>query len=268
MRHRRAVPALRVLFELHGSQGSLTNEWIDRDALVNADDVWFRGSVGRVAAMVVVFVVHVTAFVFVTLPTAPFRLHRLSIRLDSGNDLLVRLIDVSAHVADARQQRSMIRRKPPKRRKPDSAHASTRRHRREVQQPARKPLDLTLPNMRTGTGGDKFTVGRRLGPEQTHPRYRLPGGGHVAGAPRLQLADPRTQGIAGVLRALQKKFGVPDPHCIDVDSWRGMTREERFRHHVTEAYIKRVAEEHECVPIRRHSAPPNALHLPWIHSDR
>lgn len=263
MRHRRAVPALRVLFELHGSRGSLTNEWIDRDALVNADDVWFRGSVGRVAAMVVVLVVHMTAFVFVTLPTAPFKLHRLSSRVDSGNDMLVRLIDVSPHVADAGQQRSMIRHKQTKWKKLDSAPASPRPQYKKVRQPALEPLDLTLPNMREA-GGDRFTVGRHLGRERTHPRYRLPGGGHVAGAPRLHLADPRTQGIAGVLRALQKRFGVPDPHCTDVDSWRGMTRDERFAHHVTEADIERTAEQHGCVPMQRHPNPPGTPRPPWV----
>lgn len=231
---------------------------------MNADDVWFRGSAGRVAALVAVLVVHVAAFVFITLPTAPFRSNRLLGRTELHRTMRIRLIDAPSRAAHAgpRQNRSV---KPHlKWKRPDTAHASFRSHRKRVQQPAHAPLDLSLPAMHTGTGNGQFTVGRRLGPGRSHPRYRLPGGGHVAGAPRFHLVDPRTQGIAGVIRALQKRFGVPDPHCIDVDSWRGMTREERFAHHVTEAEIERTAEQHGCMPMQRHPDPPGTPRPPWV----
>ena len=79
------------------------------------------------------------------------------------------------------------------------------------------------------------------------PAVRLPG----SDAPIVQglhMTDPRMQGAAGVARALQTFFGVTNPHCVDVEVWRGMTVEERLAHYVTSTQVERIAEEYHCGP--------------------
>ena len=78
------------------------------------------------------------------------------------------------------------------------------------------------------------------------PVARLPGSAVplVAGMP---FADPRTQGIAGVARTMQHLFGVPNKHCIDVDVWQNMTRQERLERQIATSEVERVATENGCL---------------------
>ncbi len=79
------------------------------------------------------------------------------------------------------------------------------------------------------------------------PVVRLPG----SGTPIVQgmhMTDPRMQGAAGVARALQSIFGYRNPHCLDVEAWRGMTTREQLARHINPAQVERTAEEHHCGP--------------------
>ncbi|MFS6674158.1 hypothetical protein, partial [Staphylococcus aureus] len=70
----------------------------------------------------------------------------------------------------------------------------------------------------------------------------------VRTAPALQMVDPKMQGIAGAVRTVQRLFGVPDSHCVDVDAWRGMTVGERIARHIDDARIEETAARYHCGP--------------------
>ncbi len=228
---------------------------------VRPENVRFDGnSATRVASIVVVAVVHLAAFVFVSLPATPLRRIRTATMPAAGNDLVVRLLEVhaptgSVHAKRPAERRSALRRST----RHDARHQKhvaarvapdAKVHRDEKK--ATRPLDLSLP----GTNHAEPVVGRTLGRARPEPHFRLPGGGHVHGAPHLHLVDPRTQGVAGLVRGLQSLLGVVNPHCIEVDSWRGMTREQRLRRHLTDEAVAHVAERYGCLPPRRHGGPP------------
>jgi hypothetical protein len=75
----------------------------------------------------------------------------------------------------------------------------------------------------------------------------LPGSA-VAIVPGIRLVDPRSQGVAGAVRALQALFGVPDPHCVDVDAWRTLSTQELLDRHISPAQVQRTAEQYQCFP--------------------
>jgi len=109
------------------------------------------------------------------------------------------------------------------------------------------PLDLALPPPAAGyeTGGADFH-GRLEDAKRALPVARLPGAGMplVAGLP---FADPKSQGAAGLVRGLQHLFGLPNKHCIDVDVWRNMTRQELLKRHISDQDVERVAAENGCL---------------------
>lgn len=76
---------------------------------------------------------------------------------------------------------------------------------------------------------------------------RLPGSG-VAIVPGIHMLDPRTQGLAGVARALQALLGVPDTHCVKVDAWRTLSTREMLERHISPGQVQKTAEEYGCLP--------------------
>lgn len=78
---------------------------------------------------------------------------------------------------------------------------------------------------------------------------RLPGSSQpiVRG---LHMVDPRSRGVGGVVRAVQTVFGVPDPHCVNVDGWRGMSVKELLDRHMSPDQVEKTAEEYHCGPPR------------------
>lgn len=80
---------------------------------------------------------------------------------------------------------------------------------------------------------------------------RLPGSDQtVRGAPVLPMIDPRMQGLAGVVHFIGSLTGAVDPHCLDLEAWRGMTPEERGAHHVVtdHAQMDTIAARYNCKP--------------------
>lgn len=102
-----------------------------------------------------------------------------------------------------------------------------------------------MPGSKQYIEGGGFLQGRSSHTESR--QARLPGGAFVKGAPRLQMVDPRVQGLAGVVRLIGSVTGAVDKHCIDLDAWQGMTPEERIAHHVSQADVARAREEHGCM---------------------
>ncbi|KAF1008231.1 MAG: hypothetical protein GAK28_01210 [Luteibacter sp.] len=80
---------------------------------------------------------------------------------------------------------------------------------------------------------------------------RLPGDPLQKGAPALRMVDPRTQGMAGVVRIIGSFTGAVDKHCLDLDAWQGMTPEERVAHHVSESDIARLRDNYGCNDPRK-----------------
>jgi hypothetical protein len=110
---------------------------------------------------------------------------------------------------------------------------------------------LSLP-VSSASDGEAHRIGRTLKRRGSAAGPRLPGGEHVHGAPSLRMIDPRNQGVAGLVREIQGLFGVIDAHCVDVDTWRGMTPRERLARHISDAKLERTARRHGCVPPVRH----------------
>lgn len=98
--------------------------------------------------------------------------------------------------------------------------------------------------------------GRFAAPAWRGSRPRLPGSREpVRGAPVIAMVDPRTQGVAGLVRLIGSLTGAVDPHCADVDAWRGMDARERIAHHVDPDAIAATADRYGCAPP---PAPPGS----------
>ncbi len=125
-----------------------------------------------------------------------------------------------------------------------------------IARPTSPALNLTLPSQASGyaAGGADFQ-GQLENASRGLPVTRLPGSAVplVAGMP---FVDPKMRGFAGIARTLQHLFGVPNRHCIDVDVWRNMTRQERLKRHISTAEVDRVAAKNGCLqaPVPRRSA--------------
>lgn len=115
--------------------------------------------------------------------------------------------------------------------------------------PAQEARTGELPKI-TMPAGDlpQSDIGGRLTPGQPYQRHnvRLPGGIAPRGAPRLRMVDPRSQGLAvAAIRLIGSFTGAVDAHCVDLDTWQGMTAEERLASHVSQGDMDRAA-AHGC----------------------
>ena len=64
----------------------------------------------------------------------------------------------------------------------------------------------------------------------------------------LHMVDPRYQGIAGAVRIAQSILGAVNPHCVDVDVWRGMSVKEQLDRHMSPDQVEKTAEKFHCGP--------------------
>jgi hypothetical protein len=71
-------------------------------------------------------------------------------------------------------------------------------------------------------------------------------GSDVRIAPGIQLTDPMNQGVGAVVRKVQRLFGVPDRHCVDVDAWRRLTPGELAAHDLSPGDLDRIDEKFKC----------------------
>lgn len=110
------------------------------------------------------------------------------------------------------------------------------------------------------------SVKRNATPADTVPTY-IAGGGRFEGLSRyprsnlahlpgssqeivrnLHMIDPRMRGIGGAVLKLQTVFGVPDPHCVNVEGWRGMSVKELLDRHMSPNQVEDTAAEYHCGP--------------------
>jgi len=78
---------------------------------------------------------------------------------------------------------------------------------------------------------------------------RLPGGNRITGIRQFDIADPTSQGVAGIIHFIGGFTGSVDPHCLDFDAWRGMTPKKRLQHHVSDADMENAAANYNCAGI-------------------
>ena len=205
----------------------------------------WQGSTRRVATHAIVISIHLGAWLLffgdVVKPWSSPQT-RVDHPLDS---LAIRLIPASAQ-PPAREPLAIHfapPRRPSSRKQPDATPMT-----RAAQAPVAPTADFvetppTAPLADYIPGGNLLRDQGRSFP----PAVRLPGSGTPI-VPGLHLIDPRMQGAAGVARALQSLFGVTNPHCTDVEVWRGMTTEERLARHISSTQVEHTAEEYHCGP--------------------
>lgn len=91
--------------------------------------------------------------------------------------------------------------------------------------------------------------GRLSGQDYGRQNVRVPGDSQpVHGMPVFRMADPRMQGIAGVVRFIGRHLGAVDPHCLKLDAESNMTTRERIAHHVDadDAQMAAIAAHYGC----------------------
>jgi hypothetical protein len=82
-------------------------------------------------------------------------------------------------------------------------------------------------------------------------------GGHQPRAPRFAMRDPRYQGVAGVVRLVQRLIlHAENPHCVDVNTWAGMSPAEQAQH-ASLSEMEAIAEKYGCLEPERF---PNTTH--------
>lgn len=110
---------------------------------------------------------------------------------------------------------------------------------------AAAPIVQTLPSAAAESTGDGGFADRLRQAQQSYSVRPLPG----SDRPRvngIQLIDPKTQGVAATVRQLQRLFGRPNHHCIDVDAWHRMSPDELSARHISPSDVARVDAENQC----------------------
>lgn len=83
------------------------------------------------------------------------------------------------------------------------------------------------------------------GPSGYSQRAHLPGSDRVI-VSDIALIDPDKQGVKHVAQRLQHYLGIPDRHCLDVDSWRTMSRQELVDRHISPEQVDQIAQKYKC----------------------
>ncbi|KGI78846.1 hypothetical protein LF63_0102620 [Oleiagrimonas soli] len=135
-------------------------------------------------------------------------------------------------------------------------------------------LRLDLPTSRSASGpvshqvpryiagGRAFQQGLREAKRRAQRTY-LPDD-TVPGAPHFAMRDPRTEGVAGVMRLIQHHLiGVADPACVEAGTAVAMSKQQQAERHIDMDAVAKTIFEHHCV-MQPHSwlAPDGpAVHL-------
>lgn len=203
----------------------------------------------RVATMAAVLLIHAGFVVLLLLPAGAWRWHaskRATVRADA---LSLRFIALPPKLP-ARPRRQAVRRAPaPSHRSGAAASVVAQKRTNHPSTP-----DHEVPSLRKVTAGntqDYVPGGGRFAADPGYARdnVHLPGSTQpVHGMPVFRMVDPKMQGIAGAVRRVQRLFGIPDSHCVDVDVWRHMTVAERLAKHIDDARIEQTAADYQCGP--------------------
>jgi hypothetical protein len=184
----------------------------------------------RVATLAAVLLIHLGLLAFLL---APPRWHSPipQALTASSRALLVRLLPARPKPLAASRPRPprRVHAAPPTRR-PSPVVLSTRPATPAVPPAAAHAIDSLIATSPPGyvAGG-----GRLSGGDYGRQNVRVPGSSEpVRGMPVFRMADPRLQGLAGVIRVVGSVTGAIDPHCLELDRAGGMTTRERIARHV------------------------------------
>ena len=205
----------------------------------------------RGVALVIAMSFHLVVLILMAWPTihkrsaAPVegrRLHAIQIRFFRPPSAH-KTASAPGGIAPALRVRTVLSAQPPK---PPTVQYATR----AAPLPAEKHSPGS-PAASTPLAGNESAIGdggfreRLLEAQRSHAVRGIPGSDQpwVAGIP---LIDPRTQGIAAVMRRAQRLFGIANRHCIDVDVWRHLTPQELIAQHVSPGEVARTDATYHC----------------------
>lgn len=199
-------------------------------------------SFGRALSLAIAMAGHVALLAALLQPTSPSQAAHIRGLFDQNNVLVMRLLPrVPPRIKSA----------PPSAPRPPSAVLPRRPRTTSTATPVPQvaATDSQIPLPQTSNAPAYIPGGRSfasaLAPVTT-PARLLPGGTQVKGMPRFRMANPQTQGLAGVARLFQAFTGAADPACVDVDRWGTMNEDERIAQHSSGADMTRIAIEHNC----------------------
>ncbi|MDE3210352.1 MAG: hypothetical protein KGM46_06390 [Pseudomonadota bacterium] len=107
---------------------------------------------------------------------------------------------------------------------------------------ARTPNPLANEADAVGDGGfrARLDAARRVGAVRGVPGSDRP----VVGG--IHLVDPTSQGVAAAVRTVQRAFGIPSSHCVDVAAWRQLSPRELHARHMSRTDVDRIDEKYAC----------------------
>ncbi len=204
----------------------------------------------RSCTVALVLAAHTLALAVLLLPALPFAqadvpselAAALSIRLYHANPI-PRSTASPARVARAMQTRARRAKQP-------TAHAA-QVDAADDRQPARANPQSTSTPAAAAASVDYIAHGMppsrtsQFGRQNTH----IPGGGSAdPRGNRFPMVDPRSQGLAGIVRMIGSWGGAINPHCLDEEAWRAMTPAERSDNHVSTDVMDQTAAAYRCLP--------------------
>ena len=204
-----------------------------------------RRAILRALPLAATLAVHLLAVIALTRPQPPRSSRRLAPD-DARQALQVRLVHRAVRASAATP--------PPRRRAMRTARAEPQHTTQTAPaspppQPAHPaPLNLALPQG-WSTPSDDIAGGRGFADavraQLPHPA-RLPGQASIPHAPVFRMVDPRSQGVAGVVRLIGSFTGAVDPRCIQLAKWQGMSLAERSANQVSNAMMEAIERHHHC----------------------
>lgn len=203
-----------------------------------------------IATLAAVLLIHLGFLAFLLAPSSGWRWRTLEATSATPDALLVRMLP--AQTTPAEPPRSAPPRPPqavPAARRPSPVALPTR----ATTQPA-PPVPLRTPRAADSliaTTSPDFVAGggRFSGPDYGQQNVRVPGSGApIRGMPAFRMADPRMQGLAGVVRIIGRITGAVDPHCLQLEQQQAMSVQERIERHVDadDAQMAAIATRYGC----------------------
>jgi hypothetical protein len=212
-------------------------------------------SIRRAVAIAAAAAVHAGLLLALLRPSA-YRFDVARARGEPSSTLELRFVDVPPAVATQPTLARPSNRKQPRTRQPAPAAIAPHPAPASVQ-PSATDAPPTPPAPMAPRPGDTMqaTIAPPMGDGGFQQRLQaaqhagdvhgVPGS-DIRRAPGLALVDPRTQGVAGTVRTLQRLFGVKEKACVDVDRLGTLTVEELVARHVTPTELKAMIEKNGC----------------------
>lgn len=222
----------------------------------------------RIATLAAVLLLHLGFLAFLLAPSPGWRWPAQETQTAAPNALLVRLLPTPPKPAEP--LRPMLPRPPQAARDAPSARRPS-----PVALPAHPTTQAAAPTpQRTPRAIDSLIVaappdfvvggGRFASAGYGRQNVRVPGrAAPVRGMPVFRMADPRMQGLAGVVRLVGRIAGAVDPHCLELERVGGMTPQQRIAQHVDadDAQMAAIAARYGCSePLKPGAAMYNFYH--------